>query len=183
MAAGVVKVVRVPGPGHRILAALATLGEFQARVGWFSSAKYRNGVAVAYIAAIQEFGYAPKNIPPRLGLRDMLKKQQGEYRTLSNQIVRAVMNGMPAKDALIAISGKAEGDVRKSITRDGIEPLKKSTLQNRASRLGIPLDELTETGKKPLVEPVMSKAAGGGAGGLLLSTVTSMVVPKGAKDE
>ncbi len=172
----------MPGPGHRILAALATLGEFQARVGWFSSAKYRNGVAVAYIAAIQEFGYAPKNIPPRLGLRDMLKKNEGEYRTLANQLVKAVVNGMSAKDALIAIGGKAEGDVRKTITRDGIEPLKKSTLQNRASRLGIALDELTETGKKPLVEPVMSKAAGGGAGGLLLASVVSMVVPKGTPE-
>jgi hypothetical protein len=175
-----VKVIRVPGPGHAILAALATLGEWQARVGWFSSAKYKDGTPVAYIAAIQEFGYGPKNIPPRLGLRTMMKEKHGEFQEIANQLIKAVVAGMPAKEALESIGGKAEGEVRASIKRPSIETLKESTLRNRASRLGISFADLTETAKKPLVEPVMSKRAGGGAGGLLLATVTHMIV---AKDE
>ncbi len=175
-----VKVKRVPGPGHAILAALATLGEWQARVGWFSSAKYLDGTPVAYIASIHEFGYGPKNIPPRLGLRTMMREKHGEFQEISNQLVKAVMAGMPAKEALEFIGGKAEGFVRASIRRSDIEPLKVSTLKNRASRLGIRYEDLTETAKKPLVEPVMSKRAGGGAGGLMLATVTHLIV---AKDE
>lgn len=178
------KVTRTSGPGRVLLSkAITDLGKRQAQVGWLASSKYPNGMPVAYDAAIHEFGYAPKNIPPRMGLREMVSERRGFYAKVAEQESRNIFRGTQTVDgALTVIGAVAEGDIRKQITRSDIEPLKESTLERRASNLGIPRDELTATGMKPLVEPVMSKANGGGSGGLLLATVTHTVAPEGSAE-
>jgi hypothetical protein len=174
-----VKVVRTPGPGHTVLAALATLNETQVGVGWFKTSKYKNGTPAAYVAAIQEFGYAPHNLPPRLGLRQLAIDKKASWAGISASLAKQVIAGTPVEAMLTAIGETVRGDIQDHISNVTQPPLAESTLQNRASRLHIPVSELTETGKKPLVEP---KQADGSAGGYLLASVQYIVGKKGGTE-
>jgi hypothetical protein len=175
-----VKVVRTPGPGHTVLAALATLNENQVGVGWFKTSKYHpSGTPAAYVAAIQEFGYAPHNLPPRLGLRQLAIDKKASWAGISASLAKQVIAGTPVEAMLTAIGETVRGDIQDHISNVTQPPLAESTLQNRASRLHIPVSELTETGKKPLVEP---KQADGSAGGYLLTSVQYIVGKKGGTE-
>jgi hypothetical protein len=166
-----VKVTRTPGPGHTVLAALATLNENQVGVGWFKTSKYHpSGTPAAYVAAIQEFGYAPHNLPPRLGLRQLAIDKKASWAGISASL---------AKQVIAAIGETVRGDIQDHISNVTQPPLAESTLRTRASRLGIPVSELTETGKKPLVEP---KQADGSSGGYLQTSVQYIVGKKGGLD-
>src|SRR4051812_36475880 len=88
---------------------LAQLGNNEAKVGWFESAKYADGTPVAYIASIHEFGYAPKNIPPRLGMRFTAAAQTPQWRAESEALSKRVLAGkMTGFDAMEAIALSAE---------------------------------------------------------------------------
>jgi hypothetical protein len=168
---GAVTVTR--GPGQIILNnALKGFDGASVKVGWFETAKYPDGQYVAYIASIMEFGYAPKNIPPRLGLRQLCVSNKPEWEAVAERLAKAVFNGAEPATMLEALGGKVAGDIQKHISDVQDPPLAASTLRNRASRMGIKVDELSSTGRKPLVEPTMK---GGGAGGYLLATVQWVV--------
>ena len=73
----VVKTRRVKtDAGKHLEVALNELSGKVAKVGWFEKSKYPKppNVPVAYVATIQEFGYSPKNIPPRPFMRPTLQK-------------------------------------------------------------------------------------------------------------
>jgi hypothetical protein len=171
------KVTMTYGPGKGILQrALKELDAREVKVGWFKSARYPDGTFVAYIAAIMEFGYAPKGIPPRLGLRELIEAKQGEWSQVAERLAKATFNGASAGDMLDVLGGKVAGDIQKRISDVVEPPLAESTLKNRASRMHIPVADLSGTGAKPLVEPVMK---GGGSGGLLLASVQWLVTMTG----
>jgi hypothetical protein len=178
---GAVTVTR--GPGQTILndAVKGFVGA-SVKVGWFETAKYPDGQYVAYIAAIMEFGYGPKNIPPRLGLRQLCVSNEPEWGAVAERLAKAVFNGADPATMLEALGGKVAGDIQKHISDVQDPPLAESTLRNRASRMGIPLSSLSSTGRKPLVEPTMSKANGGGSGGYLLASVQWLVMQQGSSD-
>ncbi len=174
------QVVRTPGEGAaRLKAALASLKGVSGKVGWFASSKYPDGTPVAYVAAIHEYGYAPKGIPPRMGLRAMITEKQTEWARYAEHGAKAILAGtMTAVGAMELIGGRASGDIRKQISSVQSPELKESTLRNRAHNLGIKLADLSATGKKPLVEPKMKD--GKTPGGLLQATATYMVLKDGA---
>jgi hypothetical protein len=175
-----VPVTVTKGPGAKILAnALRELDAQSLKVGWFKTAKYPDGTFVAYIASIMEFGYAPKNIPPRLGMRQLCVTKEKEWAAIAERAAKAVFAGATSSDMMEVIGGKVAGDLQKRISDVQDPPLAESTLKNRASRLGIKLADLSSTGRKPLVEPTMK---GGGSGGYLLATVQWIVSAKGASE-
>jgi hypothetical protein len=179
-------VVRKQGPGRPLFdAAIASLRGRVGRVGWFSSSLYPNGLPVAYIASIHEFGYPAGGIPPRMGLRGMVVARRAEWSEKSYTLAKRVFSGkLDGYGLLMGMGLVAEGDIKKQITSVTSPELKEATLAARARNLArgstiTPVKgatkrsgELTITGSKPLVEPIMSKANQYGPGGLLLATVS-----------
>lgn len=127
------KVKRVPGPGAKILdAALKDLSKVQGKVGWFASAHYPDGTPVAYVAAIQEFGWPEGNIPPRLGMRETAREKRQEWAKVAENGARRVMQGKATALSVMELLGlKAAGDIRKHIAGVTTPPLKVATVKAR----------------------------------------------------
>jgi hypothetical protein len=141
-------ITRKPGPGLKRLEAIKLLNKTNVKVGWFESSKYPNGTPVAYVAAIQNFGYAPKNIPPRMGLQSMIDKRKVEWKGVAEQSAQAVMDGEEPLRYLEAMGGLVEGQVREQIASVFEPPLKQATIEARARRTAS--GEITESLAKPL---------------------------------
>jgi hypothetical protein len=148
----VTKVIHVAAPNRdKLIAALQKLDGVKCQVGWFASAKYKDGTSVAYVASIQEYGYAPKNIPPRMGMRETIAEKQASWGQYAAYGARKVLEGtMTPYDALELLGSRAQGNFYKHISEVTQPPLTFATQAARARRLGIPADELTMTGAKPL---------------------------------
>jgi len=159
------RVERTSGPARKGLnQALSGMGRRQGQVGWFSSSIYPNGTPVAYVAAIQEFGYPNGNIPPRMGLRGMAKDAQPLWSKAAGYGAKLMVNGTwTIDDALEFIGGVAEGSIRKQIASVISPPLKQSTIDARDRRRASG-EPSTATGAKPLVDT-----------GYMLATVTHIV--------
>lgn len=158
-------VKHVPGPGHNILKALSILKDKGVKVGWFETSKYEDGTQVAYVASIHEYGFAPKNIPPRLGLRQMQVDKKQSWAETSLNAAKAVIRGKPALDMLEAIGGLVEGHVREQIKSVTEPPLKPATIAARARKTAS--GEVTKSLTKPLNDT-----------GYLMATVTHVVGDK-----
>lgn len=158
-------VTRTPGPGRlALMVALKTLDKVKGQVGWFESSKYPDGTPVAYVAAIHEFGYPPKNIPPRMGLRGMAEERRAYWSKVAEQGAKNVLRGdMTAIDAMELIGGVAEADIRKQIASVTEPALKEATIKARQSR-SASKEKRTATGAKPLNDT-----------GYLMATVTHIV--------
>ena len=126
----------VPGPeGARFELAMKQLGGLQTKVGWFASSKYPDGTPVAYVAAIQEFGYAQGGIPPRPTIRPTIEAQQGAWRNIMGQAVRGIPKGTrTAFDCMELLGLQAAGDIRASIAALTSPALKPATLAARRRR-------------------------------------------------
>lgn len=130
------KVERTPGPGDsRLRVALKGIEGNVGKVGWFATAHYPSGVPVAYVAAVQEFGYPAKNIPPRLGMRATAKEKRPEWASVAEQGAKAVLSGNATAPQLMELIGlKAAGDIRKHITTVQEPPLKPATIARRLAQ-------------------------------------------------
>lgn len=162
------KVKRTPGPGQKELKiALTGLDGKSGRAGWFESAKYPDGMPVAYNALIQEVGVPEKNIPPRLGLRNLVKVRKPAWRQIADSGVRAIMNGNQTIGGVMeGLGGAAAGDIRKRITEVTSPPLKPATVIARA-RKHSNFKGLKSWSIKPLIDTK-----------LMLNTATHDVVDK-----
>lgn len=160
------KVVRTKGPGAKELEIMLTgLDGKQGQAGWFETAKYPDGTPVAYVASIMEFGYAAKNIPPRLGLRELVKKRTPAWREIAKAGIHAVIKGNASiGDVMEGLSATAAGDIRKRITQVSSPPLKPSTVRARAARHSN-FKGLKSWSIKPLVDT-----------GLMLATAHNAVI-------
>lgn len=103
------------GPGTRhLLATLEGLEGLEGKVGWFESAHYKDGPAVAYVATIHEFG--TEHIPARPFMRPAVDEHGAEWMQLLAQGARrAAEGGISARDVLEMVTLKAAGDVAKKI--------------------------------------------------------------------
>lgn len=119
-------------------------------VGFFESAIYPDGTPVAYVAAIQEFGYPAGNIPSRPFFRNAISQNDG-WKPLATKAMRAVVEGrMELNQALNQMGLKMAADVKDSITDGSYEALKQSTLDARQSRKrtqGVASKPLIDTGQ------------------------------------
>jgi hypothetical protein len=155
----------------KLRAALKTLQGVTGKVGWPESAKYADGTPVAYVAAIQEYGYDPKHIPPRLGFRATLPSLQPELQRVAGVYAKRMLADKAGPiDAMDAIGGTAQGLLFKHISNVTSPPLAFATQAARAYRRGIPPDELTATGAKPLNDT-----------GLLIATLTHQTEVEGSE--
>lgn len=112
---------------------LADLEKKEVRVGFFENSKYPDGTPIAYVAAIQEFGYGP--IPPRPFMRPAEEANKGKWVKGISSGVRAVIAGQVTLDhALEQVGMVAAGDVRKAIKAVTAPPLAESTVRARQSR-------------------------------------------------
>lgn len=112
---------------------LDDLEKKEVRVGFFENSKYPDGTPIAYVAAIQEFGYGP--IPPRPFMRPAEEANKGKWIKGIAAGVRGVIAGNVTLDhALEQVGMVAAGDVRKAIKAVTAPILKESTVQARQRR-------------------------------------------------
>lgn len=141
---------------------LAELEKKEVRVGFFENSTYPDGTPIAYVAAIQEFGYGP--IPPRPFMRPAEEANKGKWVKGIASGVRAVIAGQVTLDhALEQVGMVAAGDVRKAIKAVTAPPLAESTVRARQSRK----KGKKAVSRKPLVDT-----------GQMLQAVNSAVVTK-----
>jgi len=144
--------MRRSGPGARaVLARVAGLAEVSGKVGFFESAKYPDGTSVAYVASIQEMGYAEGNIPPRPFMRPTIAKESKEWtKQFGFGAKRVALGEMTPTQVMDAVGLAAAGSVAKTIAEVQTPPLKESTVNARKRRYA---DRKT-TGNltKPLVD-------------------------------
>lgn len=128
------KVRHTPGPGlEKLLVAIKELDGLKTEVGWFESNKYPDGTPVAYVAAIQEYGYGP--IPPRPFFRPTIIAEQAAWRTLIGRAAKGVVTGKrTAAQAFDLLGLQAAGDVRTTISKITTPPLSTLTLLARKHR-------------------------------------------------
>lgn len=119
-----------PGPAAESLKkALADLQSKKLRVGFFDTAKYEDGTPVAYVAAIQEFGYPGGSIPARPFFRPTIEQQRNAWRESLRKGSRAAMNGkLTIGNMYEQLGASAAGDVAKTIQFVTTPPLSPITL-------------------------------------------------------
>ena len=157
-------VKQVDGPGKKEIENLIkNLTGKVAKVGWLDRSKYPNGVPVAMVASIQEFGAPSKNIPPRLGMRATVENKKKEWSEIIQNGAKAVAKGSwNATNVMSAVGLKAEGDFKKTISEVTTPRLKDETI---AARLRKRRDKKTVGAlDKPLIDS-----------GLMHSTLTNSV--------
>lgn len=125
--------VRRTSNAEAIKKMLAELDKKEIRVGFFENSKYPDGTPIAYVAAIQEFGYGP--IPPRPFMRPAEEANKGKWLKGIAAGVRGVIAGNVTLDhALEQVGMVAAGDVRKAIKAVTAPPLAESTVRARQRR-------------------------------------------------
>lgn len=155
------KVIRKQGVNMQVI--LANLSNKSAKVGFFDSAKYADGTPVAYVASIQEFGVAEKNIPPRPFMRPTVSGQKETWGKLAESGARSVLKGnTDIHNVMTQIAGKAAADIQTTITKVTSPALSPKTIAARLRKRadGKTVGNLT----KPLVDS-----------GLMLSSLTFKV--------
>jgi hypothetical protein len=117
--------------GEAIRNATKALDGAKVPVGWFAKDRYPNGgPAVAYVAAIQEFG-TPK-IPPRPYMRIAGEKNKEAWKNNFGKAATLILKGKLAPaDGLEMIGIGISGDIRKQIASTSSPPLSKFTLMMR----------------------------------------------------
>ena len=159
------KIRRVAGPGKAQLQVMLNglQDNKQGKVGWFESARYENGTAVATIAAIHEYGAPGRNIPPRPFFRPTIADKQAEWRSVVVQGAERIVRGQATQADVLEVLGlKAAGDVAAKIASIQSPALKKSTVDARRRRRA---DRKTVGNlTKPLVDT-----------GLMISTISNTV--------
>lgn len=151
--------------GKHLDIALTNLVGKVAKVGWFEDSRYpeKPNLPVAYVATIHEFGYPPKNIPPRPFMRPTIAGQKNVWKDIAKSGAMAILKGeQSVYNVMEAIGLKAAGDIRKTISTIYTPPLKPGTI---AARLAKRSDKQTlGLLDKPLIDT-----------GLMFGTLTSTV--------
>lgn len=108
-------------------------------------------MSVAHVAAIQEFGYAPKKIPPRSFMRTTIAEKQVSWKKIAYYGAQQIVAGKASASSMMEkIGAKAAGDIRRKIGTITQPPLRPATIARRlASR-----SNTSTLGKldKPLVD-------------------------------
>ncbi len=147
---------------NRLEKVIKELSNKTLKVGWFESAKYDDGTPVAYVATIQEYGFAAKNIPPRPFMRPTKDHKMSSWKEYMRSGAKAVLRGGVTIDQVFdQVGGKMVGDLKQAIVDVTSPALKQSTVDARSRRYAT---KGTVASNKPLVD---SK--------LMLNTVTYIV--------
>jgi hypothetical protein len=140
-----------PQAFSQLEARLKELGKFEVKAGWFSSSVYGNGTPIAYVAAIQEYGYAAGGIPPRPFMRPTIARERNNWIALMRSGAKAILAGNETVASVLdKIGGKAAGDVAKTIASITSPALKTATIAARARKRAD--RTVTASLSKPLVD-------------------------------
>jgi hypothetical protein len=106
---------------------IASLGKLEGKVGWFETAKYPDGMQVAEVAMMQEFG--TRTIPARPFMRPAIIKNQNKWQETINKVSARVVEGkISALDAMNIITEQAASDVVEQIKSVDSPPLSPITI-------------------------------------------------------
>ena len=121
------------GPANAQLGKLIDgLHDNKLRVGWFPSAVYPNGMPVANIAAIQEFGSSNGAIPSRSFMRTTMVEQESAWRTfITNRGKKIAAGSMTTEQLADQFGLRVAGDIAKKISKITSPALSPVTLQLR----------------------------------------------------
>lgn len=143
--------------------AIKDINKKEVQVGWFESSTYENGMKVAQVAYMDEFGRLSNNQPPRPFFRNAIKDNKLRWSQTIQKISKDILNGSNVLTSLNLLGVVVESDVRKSIT-DLISPaLSPVTIAIRKQKLAKGRS-VASTIEKPLVDT-----------GYMLATLTSEV--------
>lgn len=135
----------------------------QVQVGWFDSSTYENGMKVAQVAFMNEFGSVSKNQPPRPFLRNAIKDNSKHWSKVSFKVAKDIVNGANVLTSLNLLGVVVESDIKKSITQLTSPALKESTIKARKSKVAKGRN-IKDSINKPLIDS-----------GLMLATLSSEV--------
>ncbi len=141
---------------EKLLEKALGLAGFETKVGWFENAKEENGQQTAYVAAVQEFGVPSKNIPPRLGFREVAAKKNKAWGGFMRQAAEQVLTGgMNGQEAMEALGLKARGDLFRRINSNPSPQLSERTLAARRRKGRTHTETLIDSGR--MVETLESR--------------------------
>lgn len=151
--------------------AMKEIEMWNARVGFFENSKYESGEPVAYIAAIQEFGYEAGNLPSRSFMRTTQKEKRHEWAMMAQKGFTSVAAGRMSAESVYKKLGMAgQAAVVKKIRSIKSPALKESTVDTRKRRKANGGKGATMGIRKPLVDT-----------GVMLAAVNHQVVNGHAK--
>lgn len=125
---------RIEGDGYKNLEiALASINGKVLKVGWVQDKRYPGGkMSTAGVGAIAEFGYAPKNIPPRPIMGPVNQEKKSLWAQIAANEAKKVYAGKQTWDGAWNTLGlKVAGDYRRQITQIQEPPLKLATVRAR----------------------------------------------------
>ena len=95
---------------------------------------YEDGLTIATIAAVNNFGSADGKIPAREFLQPAINKGAPQYQRLAEIMIPKVLSGSMAMTALLEQMGNlAEGHVKQEITDFDTPPNAQSTIDRKGS--------------------------------------------------
>ena len=112
-------------------AALKQLENLEVGVGFLEEDKNDEGISLAQIAAINEYGTS--TIPARPFLRQSFEQNEDEIRDVCGQAIKMVASGVEVSKALDAIGVKAVGIVQEQIVHGDFTPNAPSTIRKKKS--------------------------------------------------
>jgi hypothetical protein len=128
-----------------VLTALKNANSEGLQVGWFSSANYDDGVPVAGVAALQEFGN--DKIPPRPFFRPAIEDNKQDWVSLVGEGATAMLAGdVTMNDVLDGLGLAVQGDVKQAIIDGDHATLSDSTIKARRAKGNTNTDPLRDTG-------------------------------------
>lgn len=149
----------------RVRAAMKELDGVTGKVGYFDTSVYPDGTPVAYVAAIQELGYAAGGIPARPTMGPAIDANADKYRAAFEQGARRILKGeTSATDVMELVVAAAAGDVRIAISELTSPPNAESTIRQKGH-------------SKPLIGG-SATVGKGHKGGMMLAAVNSAVEKK-----
>lgn len=161
------RVIRRPGTSKQVRLALQEIKHTAARVGWFPSAVYEDGVPVAQVASWNEFG--TRTAPPRSFMRATAEAKRSAWASNAHQAAGMILDGgVSVADGLLMLGEQAAGDIKRTISKLTAPPLSPRTVAAREARYA--KGGVTSSLKKPLIET-----------GIMINSLTVQVGPKTSK--
>lgn len=120
----------------RIELAMKELQGVQGKVGWYKKIKHPDSnLTVAHIAAIQELGYAKKQIPPRPFIMPTVHENQYSWKEIAYHGSKEIIKGNATAASVMGLIGeKASGQIKQKIASIYTPPLRPSTIKRRQLR-------------------------------------------------
>lgn len=126
---------KITPAGRRLEAAMRAADNMRGKVGWFESAQYPDGLPVAYVATIHEFGYPEGNIPPRPTGRPTVAEHAQAWASLMGSGVKVIVRGgYTFEQVLDGLCLQAQGDWARTIANLTAPALKPQTIAARQRR-------------------------------------------------